>query len=520
MTGRAGPRLPGWRLIVGEAAGPRGVEPLTQTTGQVLRILQVGDPADEAVLRQPARPVERVTREIRRLLDDMLATMYHARGVGLAAPQVGVQRRVIVVDVGDGPIELINPEVEHAEGCEAGWEGCLSIPGVLAEVERAARVRVRGLDRRGRRVWVEGEGLLARALQHEVDHLDGVLILDRARRVVELPPETRLRLVFMGTPEFAVPVLERLLEGRCQVVAVVTRPERPRGRGLRPQPTPVARVAEDWELPLLQPESAGDPEFVARLRELEPDVAVVCAYGLKLPREVLEAPRLACINVHPSLLPAYRGAEPIRRALMDGVAETGVTVAYMDEGMDTGDILLQRAVPVEPDDTYGALSAKLASVAAELVPQALALLATGQAPRVPQDHARATVAPRLRPAEELVDWNRPAAAVVNHLRALDPAPGARTLWRDRWLKVFRARVLERPAAAAPGTVVEVRSGEGFGVAAADRVVWVEEVQPAGGRRMPAGDFVNGYRLRAGERLAPADDVAARGAGAGGPGRRA
>ncbi|HEY8448933.1 MAG TPA: methionyl-tRNA formyltransferase [Bacillota bacterium] len=467
--------------------------------GQPLPIYQYSVPEQAAVLRRVAEPVRRITRSIARLLDDMLATMYAADGVGLAAPQVGVSKRIIVVDVGDGPIELINPELTRAEGSEVATEGCLSIPELVGEVERAARVVVTGLDRHGRKRWVEGEGLLARALQHEIDHLNGVLFTDRARRVFEVPREKRLKIVYMGTPDFSVPVLATLVHEGYRVRAVVTQPDRPRGRGQRLQPTPVKRFAEEVGLRVLQPERMRDPAFLAELRQLQPDVILTCAFGKILPAEVLTLPALACLNVHASLLPKYRGAAPIQHAILAGEHETGITIFYMDEGMDTGDILLQRRLAIEPEDTAGTLHDKLSSLAARVVPEALRLLVSDEPPRTPQDEAQASYAPRLGPEDERIHWDAPATAVVNRIRALDPAPGAHCLWRGRLLKLFGARLAEAAAPGRPGEIVEAGPG-GLVVAGGDGWVSIGEVQPAGARRMPVADFLNGYRVEPGERL--------------------
>lgn len=487
----------------------------------IMDIRTVGDP----VLRQKAKPVRHFNRALRDLLDRMRATMYAADGVGLAAPQVGVSKRIIVIDVGQGPVEVVNPEIVAREGEEAGTEGCLSVPGKAGEVRRAVKVRVTGFDRDGRRVWHEAEGLFARAFQHEVDHLDGILFIDRAERVWDVAPETTLRIVFMGTPEFAVPILERLVRADCAPVAVVTRPDRPRGRGKRMAPSPVKEAAGGRGLTVLEPEKLRDPAFLARLAELRPDVIVTAAYGKILPREVLDLPARACLNVHPSLLPEYRGPAPIHRALMNGDARTGVTIMHMAEEMDAGDILLQQEVPIAPGEDRGALEARLADAGAALLLAALRLVATGEAPRRPQDHARATYAPALTPADEVIDWTRPAQAIVNRVRALAPVPGARTTLAGMPLKILRAEALPGEAAtsgggagaaaggaaptpaAAPGEVTEVRAGAGFVVAAGEGAVLVHRVKPSGGREMAAADFLNGRPVQ-GRPLRPGDRLGA------------
>lgn len=465
-------------------------------SGRLLRIRTIGDP----VLRRRAKPVRHVNRALRQLIEDMLATMYAADGVGLAAPQVGVGKRVIVLDVGEGPLAVINPEIVAAEGEEAGTEGCLSVPGKAGEVRRAARVRVTGLDQEGRQVWHEAEGLLARAFQHEVDHLDGVLFVDRADRVWDVPPETTLRIVFLGTPAFAVTVLEGLVAAGCRPVAVVTRPDRPRGRGLAVTPPPVKEAAERLGLRVLQPERLRDPGFLAALAELRPDVVVTAAFGRVVPPEVLALAPRGAYNLHPSLLPRHRGPAPVHRALLAGEERTGVTVIHMSEEVDAGDIVLQQEVPILPEDDRGRLEERLARAGAEVLLRALRLVATGEVPRRPQDPAAATYAPALRPEEEVINWARPAAAVVNQVRALAPTPGARTTLNGRLLQVLAAAAVPGAPGAAPGTVVAVDPGEGFTVAAGEGAVLVRRVKPAGGREMEAAAFLRGHPLRPGDRL--------------------
>lgn len=449
----------------------------------------------DPVLRKVAKPVRRVNRQVRDLLDEMLEAMRDARGVGLAAPQLGISRRVIVVDVGEGPIELINPEIVHAEGSETALEGCLSVPGLVGEVPRYQRVRVSGINRHGRQVWVEAEGLLARALQHEIDHLNGVLFVDRALEVREVRPAPRV--VFLGTGEFALPVLEAL-HSECDLAAVVTQPDRPRGRGLEPGAPPVKERAAGLGLEVLQPESLRSEEFLERIRALSPDFLVVADFGRILPPALLGVGR-AVVNVHPSLLPRWRGPAPVERALMAGDEVTGVTTLHVSERVDAGDIILQKEVPIAPEEDAGTLRARLAREGARLLLDTLGLLMDGKAPRTPQDEGRATYAAPLTAADEVLDWSRPAAEVVNRVRALSPVPGARTWWGGRILKVKRARPGGEAGGASPGTVVGLTEG-GFLVACGDGAVEVLEVQPEGRRSMPAADFLRGYRLSAGDIL--------------------
>ncbi|HEV2282241.1 MAG TPA: methionyl-tRNA formyltransferase [bacterium] len=319
-----------------------------------------------------------------------------------------------------------------------------------------------------------------------------------------------MKIVFFGTPAFAVPSLDAVL-AVGEVVAAVTRADKPRGRGLHVEPPPIARAASEYALEVLQPASLRDPVFLARLRALAPDVGVLVAYGRLVPPEVLAIPPHGIVNVHPSLLPRYRGAAPVARAVAAGDAETGVTILHLSEELDAGDIILQKTVPIGPEDTTGTLTARLAEEGAVLLAEALRLIETGRAPRLPQDHARATWAPRLAREEGQIDWRRPAAAIVNLVRACDPWPGAFTHLGGHELKIWRARVMaadggvRRPSAAgqaAPGTVLSVPADDRapLGVAAGEGVVHVHEVQPAAGRRMSAAAYARGHALEPGVTL--------------------
>jgi methionyl-tRNA formyltransferase len=470
-----------------------------------VRVRTFSDP----VLRRKATPVKRITASVRRLAEAMVETMRAHRGVGLAAPQVGESVRLAVVDVGDGLHVLVNPRVTASSGRAVDWEGCLSFPGLLAEIERAEKVSVEALDLESRPVWLEAEGFLARALQHEIDHLDGVVILDRARAVEKIEPEEEegvwpraerpLRVAFMGTPSFALPTLEALSSAGHEIVGVVTRPDRPAGRGGRTlRPSPVKEAALRLGLEVWQ----GSPAEVRTtlpgvLAGWRADVAVVVAYGVILPRAVLSAPRLGCLNLHASLLPDYRGAAPIQRALLDGCHVTGVTVIRMDEGMDTGDIVVQREVEVGPEETAGQLHDRLARTGAGLVLEALDLLATGKAVFRKQPAGPARPAPKLGPEDEVIDWSRPAEAVACQVRALDPVPGAHTVFRGQRVKVWRVEPGPAAGLSAPGRVVAFESGAPV-VATGRGTIVLRALQPAGGSRMTGAEFVNGFRVEIGD----------------------
>ena len=310
-----------------------------------------------------------------------------------------------------------------------------------------------------------------------------------------------MRVAFLGNARWSVPPLEALAGSSHRISAVVTRVPRPAGRGSRPRATPVADAARGLDLPLHEVETVKSGPGLDALVAARPDVLAVVAYGEILPKAALELPRVAPVNLHFSLLPELRGAAPVQRAIMDGLAVTGVTIIRMDEGMDTGPILLQAEEPVEDTDDAGSLGSRLAAVGARLMVDSLDRLEAGAMVERAQDETRATFAPKLKPEDQWIVWDRPAEAVVRSVRALAPEPGATTRFRGRVLKVYRASVA--PAApgrvAAPGTVVGTWK-DGWAVAAADGAVALEEVAPAGRRRMSGGEFVRGYRPEPGETL--------------------
>lgn len=310
-----------------------------------------------------------------------------------------------------------------------------------------------------------------------------------------------MRVVFWGTPAFAVPALRALAEEGHEIVGVVTQPDRPAGRGRRLQAPPVKAVAQAEGWPVLQPARARDPAVREQLVAWAPDVSVVVAYGQILPSSLLEVPRFGSVAVHPSLLPAWRGAAPIPWTILAGDPVTGVTVFRMDAGMDTGPILLQVEEPVLPDETAAELAARLAELGAEALTEALALLEAGRAIARPQDEARATYAPKLTRAQARIDWSRSAEEVARALRAFDDAPGAWSELDGVPVALFRPRLADDLPAAPPGTVLVADPRRGLAVAAGRGALWIGEVQPPGRRRMTAAEWVRGRGVRAGQRFA-------------------
>jgi methionyl-tRNA formyltransferase len=303
-----------------------------------------------------------------------------------------------------------------------------------------------------------------------------------------------MNVVFMGTSAFAVPALERLMASRHTVVAVVTQPDRPQGRGRRIAASPVKQVAAAQRLHILQPHRASDPHLLAELNSLTPQVIVVAAYGQLLRPALLTMPPLGCINVHASLLPKYRGAAPINWALIRGERVTGVTIMLIDETLDTGPILLQSELAIEPSDDAGTLQDRLATCGAETLLHALDAMESGALSAVPQDHVKATYAPKLRKEDGIVVWGRSADDLANLIRGVTPWPGAVTTHQGKALRIWRATPMAMSGSGRPGRVatidalgIWVETGEGYLVLC--------EVQPAGGRRMAAGAYARGHALR-------------------------
>ncbi|MCI8624149.1 MAG: methionyl-tRNA formyltransferase [Provencibacterium sp.] len=300
-----------------------------------------------------------------------------------------------------------------------------------------------------------------------------------------------MKLVFMGTPQFAVPVLQRLLEDGHEVAAVYTQPDKPVGRGLRFAPPPVKQLALEKGLPVRQPVKLRDGTVAAELRAIAPDLCIVVAYGRILPPAILEAPSLGCVNLHASLLPKYRGAAPIQWSVLRGETVTGVTSMFMAEGLDTGDIILQLETPIGPDETAPALSERLSALGAECVSRTLRLFEAGQVTRVPQEEASATLAPILRKEMGEMDFRRPAGELHNQVRGLAGWPAAYACFGGKRLKVHESRLWEKSGK--PGEVLE--AGGHLVVACGEGALELCLVQPEGKQRMSGGAFMNGYRLK-------------------------
>ena len=306
-----------------------------------------------------------------------------------------------------------------------------------------------------------------------------------------------MRVIFMGTPEFAVPPLEHLILNQYQVVAVYTQPDKPAGRGRSLVSSPLKRAALAWELPVVQPVSLKRAEAVAQLAGFHPDVIVVAAFGQILPQSVLDLPSYGCINIHPSLLPRFRGASPVAAAILAGDEFTGVSIMLMDKSLDTGPILARAQIPISAQDTTGSLTAKLSLIAAQLLQEVLLRWSGGELTPQPQNEAEATYSVPISKEEAEIDWRLSAIDIWRRVRAFQPWPGCYTRWQRRQLKIIEAVPLSVETALEVGRVVALtpatQSKAAFGVSTGDGILGVLKVQLEGKRAMSAAEFLRGQR---------------------------
>jgi methionyl-tRNA formyltransferase len=301
------------------------------------------------------------------------------------------------------------------------------------------------------------------------------------------------KIIFMGTPEFAVPPLKAIHNTRKNLALVVTRPDRPKGRGRNVIPPPVKEVAINLGYEVDQPKSVGTAEFENRIAKYKPDIIVVVAFGHIIPKNILEIPKIATINIHASILPKYRGPAPIQWAIINGELETGVTTMLMDEGLDTGDILLSKKIKIYPHDTSATLHDRLADLSADLLIQTIESFETGDITPIPQDHTRATYAPLLKKNDGHINWEMSAENIEAFIRGMTPWPGAFTFHGNKRLKIFKAMPMIIDTVETPGTVIKRFPGE-LCVATGKGVLSVIDIQGESGKRLLVEDFLRGYKI--------------------------
>ncbi|NOR49661.1 MAG: methionyl-tRNA formyltransferase [Desulfuromonadales bacterium] len=304
-----------------------------------------------------------------------------------------------------------------------------------------------------------------------------------------------IRTIFMGTPDFALQTLQGLIDAGCNLVGVYTQPDRPKGRGKQLAAPPVKELAQKYDIRVYQPIKLRQPETVAELEALAPDLVIVVAYGQILPKSVLDIPRYGCINVHASLLPKYRGAAPINKAIIDGETETGITTMYMDVGLDTGDMLVKKTLSIGPQETAGELHDRLAVLGRKTMEETLQQLCAGTLQRHVQDNDQSTYAAMMKKEDGRINWNRPAVEVHNQIRGLDPWPGAYTSLNGELLKLARTSP-EITTGDNPGSIIST-DNNGVRIACGTGSLLVRELQLAGRKRLPAADFLRGCPLEPG-----------------------
>lgn len=310
-----------------------------------------------------------------------------------------------------------------------------------------------------------------------------------------------MKIVFMGTPDFAGEVLDSLLQSEHEVLGVFTQPDKPKGRGKKMMFPPVKEIALEAEIPVFQPTRIRDEEVLKTLKEIGPDVIIVAAYGRILPKEILDLPHYGCINIHASILPKYRGAAPIHWAIINGEEETGVSIMQMDEGMDTGDILLTEKIEIYKDSDTGELFQRLASLGGKMIIETLEKLKNNKIIPIKQNEKEATYSPMLTKEDELLDWNMPAKDIYNKIRGMNPWPGVYTYFRGQRLKIQKSILLEenKNTGLEAGEIIEF-SSQGILVSAKPGIIGLEIVQPAGKKQLNFNDFINGYKINPGEIL--------------------
>ena len=414
------------------------------------------------IWKQKFKNTSKITPEIKNLVADMRETLELTSGVGLAAPQVNAPLRLFIVDYGRLKEVFINPKItSYGKEADSVEEGCLSVPRVRGKVNRITKIEIDYIDLKGVRKKAALTGYFARIVQHEYDHLSSVFYTDRVVDKKELYTYKPIKIAFFGTPEFGAIILQTLygqqLVGEYSIDLVVTTPDKLSGRGQQTTPSEVKKTAVRFKLPVVTPDSMKDVKFVRQLKQLEPDFIVLASYGKLIPKEILSIPKKGPLNVHPSLLPKYRGASPIATAILEGEKSTGITIMKMNEKMDEGDILGVVKIRISPKDTSDTLSIKLANVATRLIHYVLHLAAADKIRPKPQDNRKATYTKLLKKADGYIEWKKPPTNLGVAIRAYYPWPGVWTRYNGKILKLLPNKMVQLEGKE-PVSLLEFKTG--------------------------------------------------------------
>lgn len=401
----------------------------------------------DPIWKQKFSNILTVTPEIKKLAADMKETLELTSGVGLAAPQVKAPFRLFVVNYGALKEVFINPKIiRYGKQTDLLEEGCLSAPGTRGQVSRPIETEIEYLDLKGRKKRARLTGYYARIVQHEYDHLSSTLYLDRIRDKSEIHTYKPIKIVYFGTPIFGAIILKTLygqqLVGEYSIQLIVSVPDKPAGRGKQLTPSPVKQLAEEFKLPVVTPNSLKNPKLASQLKKLAPDFIVLASYGKIIPKKILDLPKYGAVNIHPSLLPKYRGASPISAAILNGDKYTGLTIMKMNEKLDEGDILAGVRIRISKNETARSLSIKLAHVGSKLIHHVLHLVYQGKIKPQPQDHKKATYTKILKKEDGFINWRRPPKNLERVIRAYHPWPGVWTYYPNSKAKTQKSKILK------------------------------------------------------------------------------
>ena len=405
----------------------------------------------DPILRRSVKEVTVFDVALKKEADEMLETMKNHNGIGLAANQVGINKRLIVLgyerqdekdEMPNIPFtQICNPKVvKFSKEKDTDIEGCLSIPGLELPVERSAGVVVEALDLSGKKITIKAKGLHARVLQHEIDHINGILFTDRVKNYRKLSDYSFARIVFIGSDDFSLIHLKTLVEAGLNVVAVVTETDKRSGRGNELKESLIKTYCKEVGIAVFQPEDSA--ELTEIVKKINPSLLVLASYGRILPEELLEIPTYGSINVHPSLLPKYRGATPIQTAILNGDKETGVTIMEMVKEVDAGKIILQKNTPINDGETSSKLRARLAKLGSKMLLEAVPLYLSGQAKLIEQDSSQKSLTKRFLKTDGEINWTEPTEKIVRKINAFEPWPGTYTFLAGKRLKIIEAELRE------------------------------------------------------------------------------